>query len=196
MERNHIHHQSIDLSRDAPLVGEHGTGGLQQLREDYFEADRVQVVDGQVFAAIRQVVAVVEVAFAGCCEVKVYAPGLARAIDRTAHTRPHIHCRRKDAATHPTQIVPGSIVPALFSDLAQRPHDTGLVSSAGYFACDLEQRVRDVVCDFGGWFADEVGAARCSSRVWDCRHSRRSIGGSWGLAGGVVVGQTRVGGSE
>lgn len=170
----------------------HGTGDWRRLREGYFEADRVQVGGVQVVAAIRQAVLVVAAVFAGCCEETEHAVGPVTAIGRIVHTRPHIRCHRRGSATHPKQIAQGSMVPALFSDLAQWPHDTGLVSSAGVIAFDRGLGVRGEECGFGCSAWNELEAARCSSP--GCLHScRPSMGGSWGLAGALVFKRRWVG---
>lgn len=189
VERMRIHRRSIGLSRGVTLAEEHCIVG------SYFEVDRGWAGGGQ---ATRQVAAVGSEVCAGYCEERACVPDRVEAIDRivrTLHTHPRSRCRRRGSATRPTQTAPGSTVPAaLFADLGQRPHGTGLVSSEiGWPTCDLG-RVQDVECDFGCSVADGQ-ALRRSSPVWN-RHSRRSMGGSWGRMWALLVKRVSVGRSN
>lgn len=191
-ECRNIPHQSTGLSHDATSEEGHDTGDWQRLYEGYFEAYRVQAGDVGVVAGIRLVALVVAAVFEDWCEGKVHAVGLLTAMDRVAHIHPHIHCHRRGSATHPKQIVLDILVPALFSDLAQWPHDTGLVSSAGAIVFARGLGARGEECGCGCFVLDELEAARCSSPV--CLHScRPSMSGSWGLAGPLVFKRRWVG---
>lgn len=187
-EHRRSHRQSTGRIRDATWVEEHSAGDLRVLRSDYFEVVPGPVDGSRIVAAIRRVAVVAVEVSAGCYVERVHMPELVVAIDRTVRTRRHIHCRRRDSATHPTQTAPGSTVLALSLSLARRPHGTDRVSFAMDHAFVHGNRTRCVAVDSGrvDSVASEEQIDRCSSPVWN-RHGRRSMCGSWGRGLALLV---------